>query len=121
MIEIRVSGKDMAEIKSQLNEFLLAEEPDPIKSPACEAEEYSCPKSPDEVDPVNEAPKAEKAALYSLEEIRALLRTARERVGGEAVKALLKKYGAETVPALAADHYDAVVAEATDLITKEAG
>lgn len=121
MIEIRVSGKDMADIKSQLNEFLLAEESDPIKSPACEAEEYACPKSPDEVDPVNEAPKAEKEALYSLEEIRALLRTARERVGGEAVKALLKKYGAETVPALAADHYDAVVAEATDLITKEAG
>lgn len=54
---------------------------------------------------IKNAPEHKLPEMPSLEEVRAALKSLRDRKGAEAVKAILKEYGANSVPELKEEDY----------------
>lgn len=68
-------------------------------------------------EPAPEEPTIpEPEPVYSITEVRAALSKLRESVGTEPMREILRKYGAEKLPDLNAQHYAAVMKEATECL-----
>lgn len=68
--------------------------------------------SEEETETTSEEPKPETQKVLKLEDVRAVLATKAKDGYKNEVRALLNKYGAESLSALATEHYAAVLEEA---------
>lgn len=68
--------------------------------------------SEEETETTSEEPKPETQKVLKLEDVRAVLATKAKDGYKNEVRALLNKYGAESLSALANEHYTAVLEEA---------
>lgn len=68
--------------------------------------------SEEETETTSEEPKLEPQKVLKLEDVRAVLATKAKDGYKNEVRALLNKYGAESLSALATEHYAAVLEEA---------
>ncbi|HEN0106193.1 hypothetical protein [Streptococcus agalactiae] len=66
----------------------------------------------EETDTISEEPKPKPQKELKLEDVRAVLATKAKDGYKNEVRALLNKYGAESLSALATEHYAAVLEEA---------
>ncbi|HEO6377053.1 TPA: hypothetical protein VA922_001603 [Streptococcus agalactiae] len=66
----------------------------------------------EETDTISEEPKPKPQKELKLEDVRAVLATKSKDGYKNEVRALLNKYGAESLSALATEHYAAVLEEA---------
>ena len=71
--------------------------------------------SEEETETTSEEPKPEPQKVLKLEDVRAVLATKAKDGYKNEVRALLNKYGAESLSALANEHYTAVLEEAGGL------
>ena len=133
MLELTIKANNYGELASQLLELasningITFQVDTLVKTPEPETK-------PEEVEPVKEEPVKEEIKpvitqaqmeeniknmpvppepkKVSLEEVRAALKTLRDKKGTEKVKELLSAYGAESLPQLKPEDYDSALARA---------
>ena len=106
MIEICFKANSPAELKLLIRDYMS--EPEPL--PLVEVPEIKPVITQEQMEVnVANAPAHELPPVPTLEEVRAALKSLRDRKGVAKVKEILKAYGAEDLPGLAPENYLGVI------------
>lgn len=73
-------------------------------------------QKPAQENPEPEKPDAVPEPTISIEEVRAAVAKVSRKHGSERAKAILRKFGAENLSALAAEHYEAAMKETEEAL-----